>query len=418
MKHFLLVFFFFISISATLGQITPVNDDCAGAIPMVCGEVYSNVNATPSVVAPDSMPACWGNIYQDVWFSFTPPNDSLVNEFVFILNSTGDSVNALTHARVSLYRGECWNEMYELLCTQSYGDGNLIVMNVFDLTYGYNYYFRIDYDSLMPGASAGTFTVCFEEFIQDNYVMGEDELTTLCQGYLFDNGGATGVYSDSSDFLFTITSVDSVPLTLLFSQFDMATGDTLFIYDGTSTNAPLIGAYTETDLMNGSIIGGGNLSGSITINQVTNTFGAYNGFALEWFEDFDGDGFGPTVCEGVDCDDYNPLINPDIIEILDNWIDDNCDGIADTTITSVQWLVPTNPFVISPNPTIGQVQIITPVANAVTDIQMFDCLGRQVLQTQISQSGESISLESLAAGLYFIRCQQGELTGTDRVMKR
>jgi gliding motility-associated-like protein len=39
--------------------------------------------------------------------------------------------------------------------------------------------------------------------------------------------------------------------------------------------------------------------------------------------DGDGDGFTPDV----DCDDTNPAVNPDAIEICENGIDDNCDGV-------------------------------------------------------------------------------------------
>lgn len=44
--------------------------------------------------------------------------------------------------------------------------------------------------------------------------------------------------------------------------------------------------------------------------------------------DFDGDGFDNLLCGGIDCNDNNPLINPNSIEICNN-IDDNCDGIEE-----------------------------------------------------------------------------------------
>jgi len=41
--------------------------------------------------------------------------------------------------------------------------------------------------------------------------------------------------------------------------------------------------------------------------------------------DNDGDGFGPSV----DCDDNNPVVNPNAIEVVGDGIDNNCDGITD-----------------------------------------------------------------------------------------
>jgi hypothetical protein len=44
--------------------------------------------------------------------------------------------------------------------------------------------------------------------------------------------------------------------------------------------------------------------------------------------DFDNDGFNNILCGGLDCDDNNPLINPNSTEICNN-IDDDCDNEID-----------------------------------------------------------------------------------------
>ena len=67
---------------------------------------------------------------------------------------------------------------------------------------------------------------------------------------------------------------------------------------------------------------------------------------ITYFVDTDGDGFGSTpedICSstepagysiiGGDCDDTNALINPDAIEIPDDGIDQDCDGVDDVTTT-------------------------------------------------------------------------------------
>jgi len=45
--------------------------------------------------------------------------------------------------------------------------------------------------------------------------------------------------------------------------------------------------------------------------------------------DVDGDGYADEACGGTDCDDLDPLVNPDVDEVCDNGIDDDCDELVD-----------------------------------------------------------------------------------------
>lgn len=89
--------------------------------------------------------------------------------------------------------------------------------------------------------------------------------------------------------------------------------------------------------------------GDIALDNIafygSSSLGAPN---IPYFVDMDGDGFGDSQlapffsCYGTpppgyadndqDCDDGNPLVNPDAEEILCNFIDDNCNGIEDDGI--------------------------------------------------------------------------------------
>ena len=62
------------------------------------------------------------------------------------------------------------------------------------------------------------------------------------------------------------------------------------------------------------------------------------------YEDLDMDGFGsanPAACgiaDSSDCDDNSNNINPNAVEILDNNVDENCDGNIETFINENQMI--------------------------------------------------------------------------------
>ncbi len=83
----------------------------------------------------------------------------------------------------------------------------------------------------------------------------------------------------------------------------------------------------------------GNATGSYTMRVIADIYPVQDPCSIEYGEaedytiqvtplcpDMDGDGYYP--CHG-DCDDDNPAINAGAIEIFDNSIDDNCDGLVD-----------------------------------------------------------------------------------------
>lgn len=67
-------------------------------------------------------------------------------------------------------------------------------------------------------------------------------------GVLTDSGGAAGDYSDDERNLWLIEPSNAANITLSFSSFALELNyDYLFIYDGDSVDAPLIGVYTGTN---------------------------------------------------------------------------------------------------------------------------------------------------------------------------
>lgn len=69
-----------------------------------------------------------------------------------------------------------------------------------------------------------------------------------CSDTIYDMGGPLRNYYDAENYVTTISPANASSVSLSFSQFDVeANYDTLWIYNGANTNAPLIGAYTGTN---------------------------------------------------------------------------------------------------------------------------------------------------------------------------
>lgn len=111
-----------------------------------------------------------------------------------------------------------------------------------------------------------------------------------CSVSIYDNGGLNGNYSANMDNYVTICSNDannhSVRVNLDLASFDVDCSDTLFIYDGTSINDPLLVALTNciTDSITSPILSFAatvyNASGCLTIRFKTDGQNEGAGFAV------------------------------------------------------------------------------------------------------------------------------------------
>jgi N-acetyl-anhydromuramyl-L-alanine amidase AmpD len=83
---------------------------------------------------------------------------------------------------------------------------------------------------------------------------------TTATGTYTDNGGSTGNYTDDVRSLTLIQPAGATSITLNFTSFNTEAGwDYLFIYDGSTTSAPLIGQYDGTNSPGTVISSGGSL---------------------------------------------------------------------------------------------------------------------------------------------------------------
>jgi hypothetical protein len=87
-----------------------------------------------------------------------------------------------------------------------------------------------------------------------------------CSGNFYDNGGVSANYTENQNRTFTITpttagSVNGPFSRVIFSNFTLDPSDTLKVYDGNNTSAPLIGAYTTNP---GTITSSNTTNGGLT----------------------------------------------------------------------------------------------------------------------------------------------------------
>lgn len=87
---------------------------------------------------------------------------------------------------------------------------------------------------------------------------------TVCEGLFFDSGGMFGNYQDNEDREMTFTSASGEYLNFDFNPnyFNIGVNDSLFIYDGASTSAPLYAIFT----------GSSDWPGTVTSNTNSFTF--------------------------------------------------------------------------------------------------------------------------------------------------
>jgi hypothetical protein len=132
-----------------------------------------------------------------------------------------------------------------------------------------------------------------------------------------------------------------------------------------------------------------------------------------YYVDADTDGYGSTTemisCNDPgagyaltndDCDDTNAGVNPQAVEVADNGIDDNCDGVELGLNENSATM-----FVAFPNPAMDQLTVKL-AANTNGNLMLYNAQGALVMNVQMAQQSQIIlDLSELATGVYTLMVQ-------------
>ena len=82
------------------------------------------------------------------------------------------------------------------------------------------------------------------------FLISTQGTVSTCIGDFYDSGGGAANYGDNEDYVQTYhsTSVTNTHIKMTFNNFNVEPGDTMIVYDGSTTAAPIIGKYNNNNL--------------------------------------------------------------------------------------------------------------------------------------------------------------------------
>ncbi len=133
-----------------------------------------------------------------------------------------------------------------------FGDGTTSNANTPVVSHNYTNYGVYDVQLIASGGACGSDTLKMNDLVSIDaanpcyYIF--PSTTSLfddhCSGTLYDDGGPDFDYTSFANGTFVIQPLNSYQVNLDFSLFKVAYDDTLYVYDGNTVNAPVLGAYS------------------------------------------------------------------------------------------------------------------------------------------------------------------------------
>lgn len=136
-------------------------------------------------------------------------------------------------------------------------------------------------------AGIGIWALGYDDGYSELWDLIENKFTNCavvpCQDTIYDLGGPYGNYYPNERLTYTIAPTGANNLSLTFNSFNLAAGDTLRLFNGVDTAAPLIGSYTAA-FSPGQIISAGH---AITLDFASGSGATASGWEAFWECDID-----------------------------------------------------------------------------------------------------------------------------------
>ncbi len=293
-------------------------------------------------------------------------------------------------------------------------------------------------------ADGNSETLSREDYIhvRESYNMQNGTIET-CNAFFYDNGGPNNSYGNNKNYTLTFMPASQGNMIgVTFTEFSTEAGyDFLYIYDGSSTNATLIGTYDGSN--SPGIVTATNEEGALTFRFTSDNWTTSSGWAAQVYC-ISGNPLNITVtadpevinegersqlqaivtggsgeytyiwepAETLDNPNIaNPVATPTDPETVYKVVvtdSEGSTGVGEVIVTIRDWSVSemaVRPS-IYPNPSNGTFTI---QAVGHVGYELYNSLGQVVVSGQFSDNSRQISGENLNPGIYFlhISCESG-----------